>query len=121
MNINDFPKAKEILIKYLVIDIKERNSKAEFKMFKDEDEESLITIAEYFLDGALSNNPRSLFDVFDNNKLFINIETFYDDGSYYFDYEIKGCKRYESIKSYTSRKEAELSAIEEAVKLLENA
>lgn len=118
MNINDFPKAKQILLEYFVKDIKERNEKAEHKMFKNEEEEYLGTLAEYFLTAALTSNPRSLFDVFDANNLSINIIRTCNSIEQW-DWEIMQ-GTVENRLVHKSRKEAELAAIEEAIKLLEN-
>lgn len=118
MNINNFPKAKKILIEYFVKDVKERNNKAEYKMFKEDDEETISFMGEYFLEVTLKKNPRGLFDVFDDNNLSINIIRTCNSIEQW-DWEIMQ-GTVENGLVHKSRKEAELAAIEEAIKLLEN-
>ena len=65
--------------------------------------------------GTLINiNPRMLFDVFDNNKVFIEIFLYSDDTF--------TCKigNQATTKSWKTRKEAELFAVEAAFELLES-
>jgi hypothetical protein len=59
-------------------------------------------------------NPRMLFDVFDDNKIFIEI-LLYPDGEFTCKIGNQG-----TTISWKTRKEAELSAIEVAFEILEN-
>lgn len=56
-------------------------------------------------------NPRTLFDVLDDNKIFISIVNNHSDWWW-------GINTGMTDKKYPSRKEAEIGAIEEAVKIL---
>lgn len=66
--------------------------------------------------GILQNTPRSLFDVFDNQQLYIQISVDLQTAPPVFRYCFGDIV--ESI-DYSSRKEAETAAIVEAFKLLE--
>ena len=66
--------------------------------------------------GILQNTPRSLFDVFDNQQLYIQISVDLQTAPPVFRYCFGDIV--ESI-DYSSRKEAEKAAIVEAFKLLE--
>jgi hypothetical protein len=121
MDINNFPKAKKILLNYFIKETIERNNNLEYKMFKIDDVETIEYLAERFLNGALKDSPRALFDVFDNNKLFIGIRAFVE--------ELDGKEELEKFAysinesweiGYKTRKEAELDAIWEAIRFLEN-
>jgi len=114
MNINDFPKAKEIILNSLIKDIKERNNKADYKLFSNDDEETINAIAEIFLESTLKDSARSLFDVFDENDIIIIIN-YHDNIGFSFSVE-----DITQSDSFISRKEAEQAAIWEAIKLLEN-
>ena len=124
MNINDFPKAKEIILNYLIKDIKEKNNKTEYKLFNEDDEETIKPIAEMFLENILKSSIRTLFDVFDENGIFITIK--YNNGISHlketgFEYYIN--KEYINENNlyfvHNTRKEAEEAAVWEAIKLLE--
>lgn len=63
-------------------------------------------------------NPRNLFDVFDNNKIYININTNTDRTfRYSIDAETAGMG---SSSSYDTRKKADTAAVEAAIVWLEN-
>ena len=57
----------------------------------------------------IQDNVRSLFDFFDDNRLFINV---------IYDFERKVFKNYSDVE-FSSRKEAEMSAVHDAFKTLE--
>ena len=59
-------------------------------------------------------SPRSLFDVFDDHKVCVEIFLY---PTYTFGYKIEG---HEPITSFPTRKEAENAAIEDAFELLNN-
>ena len=64
----------------------------------------------------INSNPRNLFDVFDNHKIYINITSF-SDGS--FSYSIMGdVAAVGSSEMFKSRVEAEKKVIEEAFEML---
>lgn len=64
----------------------------------------------------INSNPRNLFDVFDNHKIYINITSF-SDGS--FSYSIMGdIAAVGSSEMFKSRVEAEKKVIEEAFEML---
>lgn len=61
----------------------------------------------------VGSSPRALFDVFDENQIYINI--IYDPNQHLFKYDVNGEM---SNGLYAFRKAAELDAIAEAFKLL---
>jgi hypothetical protein len=63
--------------------------------------------------GMVGNAPRSMFDVFDENKLFINIT--FDNERSVFTWSVNGQA---DSQLYVFRKPAELDAVAEAFKLL---
>lgn len=63
----------------------------------------------------LGSNPRTLFDVFDENQLYIKIDVFTGEGVK-FSWSINSEEGGASF--YTSRKEAETDAVTEAFKML---
>jgi hypothetical protein len=64
----------------------------------------------------IDSNPRFLFDVFDENEIYINITVFHNK---LFIYSIMGdVEKVGSTETSNTRKEAEKLAIEEAFKLL---
>jgi hypothetical protein len=64
----------------------------------------------------IDSNPRFLFDVFDENEIYINITVFHNK---LFIYSIMGdTEKVGSTETSNTRKEAEKLAIEEAFKLL---
>ena len=69
------------------------------------DDEQLATLVD--------NNPRSLFDLFDENNIFIDIDYF--EGSFWWKVG-NGI----NVKNYTNRISAERDAIIEAFKILED-
>lgn len=60
----------------------------------------------------IQGNPRVLFDVFDDNKLIINVLCIYKG----FTWDIGDVK---SVQVYSSRKEAEHAAVERAFQMLD--
>jgi len=67
-------------------------------------------------------NPRSLFDVFDENKLYIHIEPFSDELEkelLSFGYRMLFEEYSTNNMDFKSRKEAEFSAIQKAFKILD--
>lgn len=67
----------------------------------------------------IDSNPRFLFDVFDDNELYIGILVMYSDRPSMFIYTVvEGDLIHTEPTKYNSRIEAERVAIEEAFKLL---
>lgn len=66
----------------------------------------------------INNNPRVLFDVFDENDLYIEILVDYKSNIAKFSYTVIDDEILSNTINYASRKEAELAAIELAFKLL---
>lgn len=60
----------------------------------------------------ISGNPRALFDVFDDNKLIINV-VYTSDG---FTWDVASVK---NIQVYSSRRDAEQAAVERTFQLLD--
>ena len=68
----------------------------------------------------IDNNPRVLFDVFDENDIYVEILVDYKSNSAKFSYTVINNEIYSNPLTYTSRRYAELAAIEHAFKLLED-
>ena len=68
----------------------------------------------------IDNNPRVLFDVFDENDIYVEILVDYKSNSAKFSYTVISDEMYSNPITYSSRREAEMAAIEQAFKLLEN-
>lgn len=70
----------------------------------------------------IDSNPRMLFDVFDQNDIYINIEAYLGELTLFdsFGYGILGQKLLIANMEYRTRKEAELCAIEAAFEILES-
>ena len=68
----------------------------------------------------IDNNPRVLFDVFDENDIYVEILVDYKSNSAKFSYTVINDEMYSNPITYSSRRYAELAAIEQAFKLLEN-
>ncbi len=67
----------------------------------------------------IDNNPRVLFDVFDENDIYVEILVDYKSNSAKFSYTVINDEMYSNPLTYTSRKYAELAAIEQAFELLD--
>ena len=67
----------------------------------------------------IDNNPRVLFDVFDENDIYVEIFVDYKSNSAKFSYTVLNDEMYSNPLTYTSRRYAELAAIEQAFKLLD--
>jgi len=65
----------------------------------------------------LGSNPRTLFDVFDENQLYIKTDVFIkDDGTAKFNWSINAAEGGTSF--YSSRKDAETDAVSKAFEML---
>jgi len=72
-----------------------------------------------YIASFIDNNPRMLFDVFDDNELYIEILVMYSDRPSIFTYTvIEGDLVHTQPTKYTSRIEAEKVAIETAFQIL---
>lgn len=67
----------------------------------------------------IDNNPRVLFDVFDENDIYVEILVDYKSNSAKFSYTVINDEMYSNPITYSSRRYAELAAIEQAFKLLD--
>jgi len=67
----------------------------------------------------IDNNPRVLFDVFDENDIYVEILVDYKSNSAKFSYTVINDEMYSNPLTYTSRKYAEIAAIEQAFELLD--
>lgn len=110
--VQNYPDATKVVREWFVNkmmeSIKESDAPEEFKqMMRDQgiDDDRLVAM--------MNASPRLLLDVFDENKIIIGIN--YDNGS--FRYSFNG-ETVESI-DYTSRRDAEREAIEDAFIMLD--
>ena len=67
----------------------------------------------------IDNNPRVLFDVFDENDIYVEILVDYKSNSAKFSYTVINNEMYSNPITYSSRRHAELAAVEQAFKLLD--
>jgi len=117
-----YPKAAKIVREYyleqLLESLKEKSLPEEFKEHVREQGITNETIS-----GIISGNPRLLFDVFDENEIFIQIGiTIKEKWNYLVnDLMISNFPNIPDVGNpdFKSRKEAEQAAVEEAFKLLE--
>jgi hypothetical protein len=91
----------------MIESFKDQSVPAEFKEFMRQQGVSNDRIAK-----ILGENPRVLFDVFDDNNLIINI-IYTDQG---FTWDVEDVK---SIQYYPSRREAEGAAVERTFRILD--
>lgn len=91
----------------MIESFKDQSVPAEFKEFMRQQGVSNDRIAK-----ILGENPRVLFDVFDDNNLIINI-IYTDQG---FTWDVEDVK---SIQYYPSRREAESAAVERTFRILD--
>ena len=103
---------KQWLLEKLLESMKDQTVPEEFKKYAREqgiDDERVA--------GILANNPRSLFEVFDNHKFYV--ETLHETTGFW--WKIKDSKTYVRLASdpHSTRKESDSEAIVEAFKLLE--
>jgi len=98
---------REWFMEQMIESFKDQNVPEDFKEFMRQQgvpDDKLIKVIE--------SNPRVLFDVFDNNELIINV-IYTGNG---FSWDVADVK---SIKLYSSRKNAEIDAIERAFQMLD--
>lgn len=98
---------REWFMKKMIESFRDQSVPAEFKEFMRQQGVSNERLAK-----ILSDNARVLFDVFDDNNLIINI-IYTDQG---FTWDVEDVK---SIQYYSSRKEAELAAVERTFRILD--
>ena len=113
--LKDYPKAGEVIKTHFLNEmLKSLNDENLPEDFKDHvrlqgmDDDRFVSI--------LGNAPRALFDVFDNNRIYISIVFDHDNQIFWF-----GVNDKNSEKKYLFRKSAEQAAIIEAFKILNDA
>jgi hypothetical protein len=117
-----YPKAAKVVREYyldqLIESLKDKSLPDEFKEHVKQQGITNETIS-----GIISGNPRLLFDVFDDNILYIGIILNNSANEMRFEYGISNGMEgiFDNGKSikYNTRKEAEQKAVEEAFQLLE--
>jgi hypothetical protein len=109
----DYPKSCEIIkqwfLERMLESFKDENVPADFKDFVRQQGIGTEQIAK-----IIGSNPRSLFQVFDDNKLFIEIRVNVEEGPE-FSWGVNGKK---VDDWYATRTEAELKAVIECLKQL---
>lgn len=99
---------KQWLLDVLLSSIEDSKVPDDFKEFARQQSMETEHVA-----GMLQNTPRSMFDVFDGHKIYVEVIVDTDSSFWWKIGEIQ------SNIGYTSRKEADTAAIVEAFKLLE--
>ena len=112
-----YPKAAETVVKYyseqFIKSIEAGNVSDEIKEYAKGQTIDLEYVATF-----MDINPRGLFDVFDNNNIYINITAFPNS---LFHYSIVGeMAEVGSTETFNTRLEAEKLAIEQAFETLNN-
>lgn len=113
---NDFPKSKELLKKYLSKNITHPEGTPEevVKAVKE------FVTGDERINAIIEKEPNTLFEFFDDNKVYIHIEPFsneLENNLESFGWRILG-KEYSNLDC-KKRKQAETEAVLEAFKLLE--
>jgi hypothetical protein len=117
-----YPKAAEVVrihfLKKLAESLKNTKIPEEFLSYVQEQ-----GITNNMVANLIDGQPRLLFDVFDENQIFIQINNWSENGkdetmgahfSYLINFSLS------NAFNYSSRKEAELEAVQKAFELLEN-
>ena len=108
-----YPKAGKVVVEYFTkIFMDSLNNEDITDEFKEMAKTEVLN-SEYIQD-FIEGNPRGLFDVFDANDVFIQISIDLENKCFRWSFD---GGRVES-NDYTSRKEAETIAVEEAFKIL---
>jgi hypothetical protein len=116
--IEQYPKASEVVLEWYKNKMKDSlNISTLSEDIKESFNDYIIGLDHISI--MIDNNPRFLFDVFDENDIYIEIFVDYKSNSANFSYTVLNDEMYSNPLTYTSRKEAELAAIEQAFKLLD--
>lgn len=112
--LNDHPKSYEVITNYF---LKMMINSFDTEEVPEEFKEAMrnVGIEKERLIMIISGSPRSLFDVFDENDIFIEV---YRTNGNSFTFNIEGYLDHPG--HYDKRKDCEIEAIEEAIKLLES-
>ena len=113
-----YPKAAKVIkqhfVDQLVNSLKDADLPEDFKEFARQQE-----IDDDKIGGLIDAQPRGLFDVFDNNGVYITTPVAAADG--YFRWEINSeAEVYETSEYLNNRKMAEIAAVEKAFEILNN-
>ena len=113
INIEKFPKSKEKLLGF----IKGHLEVFQKSLMKDEKELPPIDpgIVEATMDNILDNNPRSLYNFFDKEKVYVLVDL--DENAWSF--RVVSKNTFSSGK-FSAREHAETEGFKEALKILEN-
>lgn len=116
--IEQYPKASEVVLEWYKNKMKDSlNISTLSEDIKESFSDYIIGLDHISI--MIDNNPRFLFDVFDENDIYIEIFVDYKSNSANFSYTVLNDEMYSNPLTYTSRKEAELAAIDQAFKLLD--
>lgn len=116
--IEQYPKASEVVLEWYKNKMKDSlNISTLSEDIKESFSDYIIGLDHISI--MIDNNPRFLFDVFDENDIYVEILVDYKSNSAKFSYTVVNDEMYSNPLTYISRKEAELAAIEQAFKLLD--
>ena len=115
--LKQYPKAGEVVLEWYKDKMK---ASLNSETLTEEIKESFkgFTVGNEHMGTIIDNNPRMLFDVFDENDLYIEILVNYASNSAKFTYTVIDDEILSNTTNYASRKDAETAAIELAFKLL---
>jgi hypothetical protein len=117
--LEQYPKASEVVLEWYKNKMKDSlNISALSEDIKESFNDYIIGLDHISV--MIDTNPRFLFDVLDENDIYVEILVDYKSNIANFSYTVISDEMYSNPLTYISRKHAELAAIEQAFKLLEN-
>ena len=116
--IEQYPKASEVVLEWYKNKMKDSlNISTLSEDIKESFSDYIIGLDHISI--MIDNNPRFLFDVLDENDIYVEILVDYKSNSAKFSYTVISDEMYSNPITYSSRREAEMDAIEQAFKLLD--
>lgn len=117
--LEQYPKASEVVLEWYKNKMKDSlNISTLSEDIKESFNDYIIGLDHISL--MIDNNPRFLFDVLDENDIYVEILVDYKSNSAKFNYTVVNDEMYSNPNTYSSRRNAEMAAIEQAFKLLDN-
>ena len=115
--LEQYPKASEVVLEWYKSKMKDSlNISTLSEDIKESFNDYIIGLDHISL--MIDNNPRFLFDVLDENDIYVEILVDYKSNSAKFSYTVINDEMYSNPNTYSSRRNAEMAAIEQAFILL---